>query len=230
MTLSGLIAVLLPLSVAVSVGGVALRIVQWLSTPQPWPVPLTPAPSTRAGVARRLLRETVLFSSLWRASPWTWVFGWSFHLALLLAFLGHLRFATEPLWPPMPDTALLATSVGVLMLVSLAGLAARRVLVDRLRKISLASDYLMLALLAAVAASGLAMDPAAALAVREFVWGLLRLEVRPLPAGGAAPAHLLLASTLLLVLPFSKLLHGAALFFNPTRSQPDVARPAARHE
>lgn len=228
MLLSGIVAALLLVSVVVTGVGVVLRVVQWLATPQPWPVPLTPAPTTRTGAAFRLLREAVLFQSLLRASPWTWVFGWGFHFALLLAFFGHLRFATEPLWPALPDTRWLATGVGVLMLASLAGLAGRRLLVERVRRISLPSDHLMLALLAGVAISGLAMGDYAGYALRDFLWGLARLELRPLPVDVAAVAHLLLVSALLLVLPFSKLLHGVALFFNPTRYQPDRARlPAA---
>ena len=93
MLLSGLAAFLLVFSVVVTLLGVALRVGQWLRTPQPWPVPLTPAPTGRAGAALRVLREALLFHSLLRASAWTWVFGWGFHLALLLAFFGHLRFA-----------------------------------------------------------------------------------------------------------------------------------------
>ena len=149
---------------------------------------------------------------------------------MLLALFGHLRFATEPLWPALPDTRWLATVVGVLMLASLAGLAARRLLVGRVRRISLPSDHLMLATLAGVAVSGLAMGDYAGYAVRDFVWGLARLELRPLPVDVAAVAHLLLVSALLLVLPFSKLLHGVALLFNPTRYQPDNARLPAAEE
>ena len=81
-----------------------------------------------------------------------------------------------------------------------------------------------LAALAGIAASGLAMDDYAAHALRDFVWGFARLQLRPLPLDVAAVVHLLLVSVLMLVLPFSKLLHGVALFFNPTRYQPDAAR------
>ncbi len=37
-------------------------------------------------------------------------------------------------------------------------------------------------------------------------------------------AVLALVALLLVAFPFSKLLHGAALFFNPTRNQPDDLR------
>ena len=146
----------------------------------------------------------------------------------MLAFLGHLRFATEPLWPEMPDTGALATAVGALMVLSLLALWLRRLRVDRVRRVSVASDHLWLALLLAVAGSGLAMGDEAGLAVRDFVWGLVAGELRPLPDGFVAPAHLLLVSLLLLVFPFSKLLHGPALWFNPTRYQPDRSRPSPR--
>ena len=228
MTAAALVAAVLLVSLVIAVGGVLWRLRQWLGTPQPWPVPITPAPAGTGGVLLRLLRETLLFESLWRASRWTWTLGWTLHLMLLLAFLGHLRFATEPWWPALPDTSRLADAVGVLMMLALAGLWVRRLLVDRVRHISQASDYLWLALLFGIAGSGSWMGHAAGLEVREFVWGLPAGELRPLPDSVAAVAHLLLVSLLLALFPFGKLLHGPALFVNPTRVQADRARrPAA---
>ncbi|NIV28796.1 MAG: nitrate reductase, partial [Anaerolineae bacterium] len=57
-----------------------------------------PAPTTRMGVVMRMLREVVFFESLFKATKWTWLFGWIFHLGLLLVLLRHLRYFTEPVW------------------------------------------------------------------------------------------------------------------------------------
>ena len=53
---------------------------------------------TRAGAARRVAREVVLFESLFRSNKWIWLFGWMFHVALALVLLRHLRYFTEPVW------------------------------------------------------------------------------------------------------------------------------------
>lgn len=227
LVLSAVCAIALLASLLVLAVGMMVRVGQWLRTPQPLPVPATPAPTTRAGVVLRLVRETFLFHSLFKASRWTWVAGWCLHVALALVALGHLRFLTHELWRWLPDTHALAAPVGVLLLLSLAGLWLRRVLVKRVRYVSQPSDHLMLLLLASVAASGLwmaAADDGVAPAVRVFVRGLAAGELRPYPADAAAVVHLLLASVLFAVFPFSKLLHAPGLFASPTRYQPDSAR------
>jgi nitrate reductase gamma subunit len=40
----------------------------------------------------------VFFESLFSATKWTWLFGWLFHFALLLAAFRHLRYFTDPVW------------------------------------------------------------------------------------------------------------------------------------
>ena len=85
----------------VLVAGLARKIVQYARTPAPLKIPTTPAPVTRTGVVGRLVREVVLFESLFKASKWTWLFGWVFHAALLVVLVGHLRYFTEPVWAPV---------------------------------------------------------------------------------------------------------------------------------
>ena len=126
-------------------------------TPQPLKIPIPRAPTTRRGVALRMLTEVTLFRSLFRANKWIWLFGWVFHVALLVVLLRHLRYFTEPVWSWVALIQPFGVYAGFAMLAGLAGLWARRFLVDRVRYISNPSDHLMLALLAAIAASGLAM-------------------------------------------------------------------------
>jgi len=105
------------------------------------------------------------------------------------------------------------------------------VAVARVRYISTPSDHLMLALLLAIAVSGLAMKFVAhtdIVAVKAFALGLLYLDWQPLPADLLLYAHLALVALLMLVFPFSKLLHAPGVFFSPSRNQTDDPREA-RH-
>jgi nitrate reductase gamma subunit len=66
--------------------GIIVKIKQYAQTPAPLKIPTTPAPVTRTGVVWRMATEVVFFNSLFKSTKWTWIFGWMFHLALLLAF------------------------------------------------------------------------------------------------------------------------------------------------
>ena len=215
------------LASAVLVAGLAVRIRQYAGTPAPLKIPTTPAPTTRGGVALRLLREVVLFESLFKATLWTWLFGWVFHAAMALVLLRHLRYFTEPVWGWVAFVQPFGVYAGFAMVAGLAGLWARRFLVDRVRYISTPSDHLMLALLIAIAASGLAMKYLAhtdVVAVKSFFLGLMTFQVRELPADPLLAVHLGLVAALMLVFPFSKLLHAPGLFFSPGRNQADDPR------
>jgi len=224
-------ALLFYAATALLVVGLAARIVDYARTPAPLKIPTTPAPVTQGGVALRLLREVVFFESLFKGSLWTWLFGWLFHASLALVLARHLRYFTEPVW----GWVVLVQPLGILaafgMLAGLAGLLARRFLVDRIRYISTPSDYLMLVLLLLIGASGLAMKyvfRTDVVAVKAFFLGLMRFDWQPLPADGMLYLHLALVAALMIVFPFSKLLHAPGLFFSPSRNQTDDPREA-RH-
>ena len=211
----------------VLVAGLARKIVQYARTPAPLKIPTTPAPVTRVGVAARLLREVVLFESLFKASKWTWLFGWIFHAALLVVLVGHLRYFTEPVWASVAFVQGIAPYGGLAMIAGLVGLWARRFLVDRVRYISAPSDHLMLALLVAIAGSGVAMRFAVhtdIVALKAFALGLVRLDWQPLPTDAVLLLHLGLVAALMAVFPFSKLLHAPGVLFSPTRNQADDPR------
>ena len=212
---------------AVLVAGLVRKIVQYARTPAPLKIPTTPAPLTRSGVVARVAREVVLFESLFKASKWTWLFGWIFHAALLVVLVGHLRYFTEPVWVPAALVQGIVPYAGLAMVAGLAGLWARRFLVDRVRYISAPSDHLMLALLVAIGASGLAMRFGVhtdIIALKAFALGLVRFDWQPIPSDGVLLLHLVLVVALMAVFPFSKLLHAPGLFFSPTRNQADDPR------
>lgn len=211
--------------------GLGWKIRDYARTPAPLKIPTTPAPLDSTGVAWRMAREVLFFESLFKSSLWTWIFGWTFHAALMLVLLRHLRYFQDPVWAPVALIQPLGTYAGFAMVAGLAGLWARRWLVDRVRYISTPSDHLMLALLLAIGLSGLGLRFVAhtdIVAVKMFMLGLMRFELQALPSDPALLLHLALVALLMLVFPVSKLLHAPGLFFSPTRNQSDNAREA-RH-
>lgn len=207
--------------------GVARKIGIYARTPAPYKIPTTPAPTTARGVAGRMFRETVFFESLFKASKWTWIFGWIFHFALLVVLIRHLRYFTDPIWVWVAAVSPVGVYAGWAMVFGLSGLWARRFLVDRVRYISAPSDHLMLVLLLAIAISGLMMKyvwHTDIVAVKAFFLGLLRFDLAPLPADPLLLVHLALVVALMAVFPVSKLLHAPGVFFSPTRNQADNPR------
>lgn len=209
------------------VAGLGYRIWQFASTPAPLKIPTTPAPVTRSGVAFRLAREVVLFESLFKANKWIWVFGWVFHMALALVLLRHVRYFQHPVWDVIALVQPFGVYAGFAMVAGLLGLWARRFVVERIRYISGPSDHLMLALLVMIGVSGLMMKFVAhtdIVAVKAFFLGLMRFDLQPLPSEPALLVHLTLVATLMIIFPFSKLVHAPGVFFSPTRNQVDNPR------
>ncbi len=220
-------ALLFYIAAATLVGGVARKAWVYARTPQPLKIPIPPAPTTRRGVALRMLIEVTLFRALFRSNKWIWLFGWIFHVALLVVLLRHLRYFTEPVWAWVALVQPFGLYAGFAMLAGLAGLWARRFLVDRVRYISSLSDHLMLALLAAIAASGLAMKYLAhtdIVALKAFFLGLMAFDWQELPTDPVLLLHLTLVAMLMIVFPLSKLLHAPGVFFSPSLNQVDDAR------
>lgn len=212
---------------AVLVGGLAYKIRDYARTPAPLKIPTTPAPLTTRGVVMRMAREVALFESLFKSNKWIWGLGWLFHVSLLLVLLRHLRYFVEPVWTWVALIQPFGMYAGFAMVAGLAGLFARRLLVDRVRYISTPSDYLMLVLLLLIGSSGLAMKFVShtdIVAVKAFMLGLMYFEWQPLPADPALLIHLALVALLMALFPISKLLHAPGVFFSPTRNQVDNPR------
>jgi nitrate reductase gamma subunit len=225
--MTALFAVLFYAAFALLLGGLFVRIRDYARTPAPLLIPTTPAPTTKSGVVLRMTREVLFFESLFKSNLWIWGLGIAFHLGLALVLLRHLRYFTEPVWLPVALIQPFGIYAGLLMLGGLAGLWARRILVERIRYISTPSDHLMLALLIAIAASGLMMKfitRTDVISVKAFFLGLMRFDIQPLPADGLLYVHLGLVAALMIIFPFSKLLHAPGVFFSPSRNQVDNPR------
>lgn len=225
--LTVLYALLFYAATIILVAGLAMRIRSYAKTPAPLKIPTMPAPLTRKGAALRVASEVVLFNSLFKSNKWIWLFGYIFHVALALVLLRHLRYFVEPVWGWLAFIQPFGIYAGFAMVIGLAGLWARRLLVERIRYISSPSDHLMLALLIAIGVSGLLMKfavPTDIVAVKAFFLGLMYFDWQPLPSDPLLLIHLLLVVVLMVIFPISKLLHAPGIFFSPTRNQCDDSR------
>ena len=120
-----------------------------------------------------------------------------------------------------------------MMIIGLAGLWARRIFVDRVRYISAPSDHLMLLLLIAIGVTGVLMTFVThtdIVALKSFLIGLMTFAwasnagLTPMPNDYVLIIHLALVIMLMIIFPFSKLLHAPGVFFSPTRNQVDNPR------
>lgn len=208
-------------------GGLLLRLRQFFRAPVPLKIATTPAPTTQGGAVFRVLREVVVFESLFKANKWIWLFGWAFHISLALVLFRHLRYFQEPVWLPVVLAQPFGIYAGFTMVAALSALWARRIFVPRIRYVSEFSDHLMLALLIAIGLTGLGMKYVAhtdIIAVKAFFLGWMAFDWQPLPADPLLLTHLGLVAALMIVFPFSKLLHAPGVFFSPSRNQADNPR------
>ncbi len=225
--MSAFYALLLTVAFLVLIVGLTKKIIQYSRVPAPLKIPVTPAPLTKGGVAVRLAKEAILFAALFRSNKWTWLFGWMFHMSLFIVLLNHLRFFITD----VPEPLVLLQNVGeyaaFTMFIGLTGLLIRRIFVARVKYISAPSDYLWLILLMVIALTGIVMrfiSHTDIIAIKAFSLGLMSFNWQDLPTDFPLMVHLFLVAILMILLPFSKLLHIPGLFFAPTRNQVDNPR------
>ena len=226
-TLSFLIAALFYIAFFIFSYGLVSKILQYAKTPAPLKIPTMPAPTTQAGVVFRMSREVILFESLFKSSKATWLFGWLFHFGLFLDMLRHLRYFIDPIWFWVVIIQPFGKYGSILMFVGLVGLLIRRIVVDRVRYISSPSDHLMLVLILCITSTGIAMSfylGADVISVKSFFIGLITFDIHNIPADPVLISHLIMVASLMIIFPYSKLLHAPGLFFSPSRYQVDNSR------
>ena len=205
-------------------------------------------PSSTGQVIGRVLSEVFLFRSLFRnlsprigiqstgvtyaSAKWLWIFAIFFHYAMFTTLFRHLRFFTNPVpWPVrfvegidgwlevgIPQVMI----SGLVLLCAVCLLLTRRLVIPRLRYISLMNDFFPLFLLIAIATTGALMRYIVGIdvpSVKELIIGLI--SFKPVMIEGIGMLfyiHIFLVSTLLAYFPFSKLMHSLGIFFSPTRN------------
>ena len=227
MTMTIMFAVLFYFAAGLFAVGITYRIATYARTPAPLKIPTTPSPRTRTGVVLLMAREVLFFQSLFKANLWTWLFSVMFHAGLALVILRHLRYFIDPVWSWVVFIQPFGIYAGFMMVAGLLGLWARRFLVDRVRYISTPSDHLMLVLLIGIGMSGLVMKFVThtdIVAIKNFFMGLMRFNISALPSDLMIYTHLLLIALLMIIFPFSKLLHAPGIFFSPSRNQVENSR------
>lgn len=260
------------LAIATFIAGFIYRVIRWANSPVPFNIPTTcgqeasldwiksdkiESPRSNWGISGRLALEILFFRSLFRnssmgqvdaqrliygGSRWLWLGGLAFHWSLLIIIIRHLRYFTEPVFPP---SIWLSSFDGILqlalptlfitdfvILTAVSYLLIRRLVSQHIRYISLASDYLALFLILAVVVSGILMRSVFKvdlIAVKELAISVITF--RPsVPAGIGLPfyLHLLLVCALIIYFPFSKMMHIAGVFLSPTRNSKNDNR-SVRH-
>ncbi|MFO8111079.1 MAG: sulfate reduction electron transfer complex DsrMKJOP subunit DsrM [Desulfosalsimonadaceae bacterium] len=218
-------------------------------------------PSNTVGVIGRMALEILLFRSLFKNSRvefsdvggyrkiyykwvvWLWLFALLFHYAFLVTVVRHLRFFTEPVpfFVGMLETVDGMMQVGApgvyLSGVVLFGMAMllllRRIVLPKIKYISMAADYFPLLLIIGIAVTGILMRYFVKVdvgAVKELTMGLATLQPS-IPEGGISAlfyVHLFFVSLLLAYIPFSKLMHMGGVFMSPTRNLANNSR-VVRH-
>ena len=226
-----IVGVILPyVAVLVFLGGMIWRVVTWKKLASP-PMTLFPAPATEADNKLNVAKEVLFFKSLFHGDRVLWCFAWIFHVLLALIFLGHFRVITGMIDATletmgMSKEGILAMSggaggaAGIVILFAVVLLLARRAMLPRVREVTGVPDVLALLLIGAIIITGnimrfgsehfdlaLTREYFAALATFSDVTAMEALK------NGTFLVHMCLALILIMLIPFSKILHLGGIFF-----------------
>ncbi|MBI5178086.1 MAG: respiratory nitrate reductase subunit gamma [Nitrospinae bacterium] len=229
--LSAAFTVLSYCAAGVFFGGLLFQLWGYATTPSPLKIPVTPHPTTAAGVVKKNIIALATFGSLFKGNRWTWIGGYAFHVILIFVFVRHLRLFINPVPPLLAEIQPVALLGAMLLPLPLIYLWVRRKAVDRYDYISSPADHFALALLLLIGLTGLALKFVAhsdVVRIKEFLLGLVMLSPVEIPAHPVFLCHFSLVLILAIFFPFSKLLHAGGVFFTPTRVQVDNPRES-RH-
>jgi nitrate reductase gamma subunit len=216
-------------AVLVFIVAMAYRLYLWKRLAAP-SMTLFPAPEDEGANKRNVLKEALLFRSLFRGDRLLWGFAWAFHAVLALIVLGHFRVFTNVdatlMTMGMSDQAIQAMSgsvggaAGVVILAATILLLVRRFVLPRVREVTGAADILALLLIGAIIVTGNMMRFGA----EHFDLALTRGYFARLASFGGVMeeaalqtnvflVHMGLAFLLIMIIPFSKILHFGGIFF-----------------
>lgn len=209
------------LAAACFIFGLTRKLYRWLAVPLPFPLTAFPAPGNPAGRLMVWLKELFLFDSLFRHNKLLWLFGWIMHLALGFIIVGHVfgiyflgqQFTVIGLDPGTSRVLshFFGTVAGWVLIISLLVLLGRRLYDPEVRVISDMQNYFELALLAAIAFTGMELrwgtNWQEVALVKEYVAGLVRLHPVLIPVSPWFWWHFSLVNVLVMYLPYTRLVH-----------------------
>ncbi len=207
--------------------GLLSKLYGYAVTPSPLKIPTMPQATTEAGVIFKNAINISMFANLYRGNRWTWIGGYALHVILVFVLVRHLRYFHEPVLPAVALFQTLGMWAGLALPVPLVYLLIRRKAVDRVAYISSTADYLILGLLLLIGLSGISLRLLAhadIVLIKQFCLGLILFSPVNIPTHSLFLTHFTLVLTLAVYFPFSKLLHGGAIFFSPTMMQVDNPR------
>lgn len=207
-------------------------------------------PNSALGVIGRMALEILFFRSLFRntrasiknnqklvysSDKWLWAMSLAFHWSFLIIVLRHFRFFTEPI--PSFVTFLqnldgffqvglpIIYVTDALIVVGLTYLFFRRIFDNKVKTISLPSDYFPLLLIFGIALTGILLRyffKTDLVAVKELTTSIL--SFRPITdeilnkLSSVFIIHFTFVCSLLIYFPMSKLVHLGGVFLSPTRN------------
>lgn len=169
---------------------------------------------------------------------WLWLGALAFHWSLFVVLIRHLRFFVYPVpgfvrgLESLDGLFRIGLPVlyvtDVLFVAGLTYLFIRRVVIPQVRYISLPVDYVLPLLLLSIAGTGILMRyfyKVDVISIKDLGLGLATFSPKvPEGIGLLFYLHLTLVSGLVAYLPWSKLIHMAAVFMTPTRNQANNSR------
>ena len=216
-----LVCYVLPfITAGVFFGGLAYRVVHWWRSPRA-SVSLVLPPETRSvgKTVGQIATEIVSFRRVFRVSRRFWAVTWPFHVSIFVFVLGHFRLFIDFTWlwnllrltPEQVDLLAFVGggAAGMVFMLGILALLVRRFLMPT-RSLSVPSDYFLLLLLLALAVTGNYMRFFMHIELAEyraFFSNLFGLRWGPPLENWVFVWHFLLVQTLLIYLPFSKLVH-----------------------
>lgn len=164
---------------------------------------------------KRAIKGFVFFTGLYKRDKVLWLGSSSLHLGLLLVIVAHVRVILPPdLDPICLRIALIGSG---LMTVSGTYLLVRRIIVQRVREITDFRDYLaefILLFFSATAFLVVLDGGVSSEALRHYVSGLSTGTAAVIEVQSMFVWHMLAVQLLLIVIPFSHLLHLGGIFLS----------------
>jgi len=174
-------------------------------------------PRTKALEWVRSVKGFLFFSGLWKRDKILWFGSWTLHFGLAVYVLAHVRLLL-PLGAGV-DQILMSITIGGCALMTFSGiyLLVRRVFVQRVREITDFRDYLSDLVLLAFSATALLVALEGDVSSDEafsYLKGLLTFAPVGIDASGWWVWHMLALQALLMLMPFSHLLHFGGIFLS----------------